>query len=123
MLLIELLKYVGIDLNRVLDGSIVPVEGVDVNFVLYNFALMVFIFSVISFLSVLNIIFYFLIIMYSDKSKFILDLSNKRPLFGKLVKYYKNTRLSLIIVELGFFVWSIGSMIFISYIIFTKCFV
>jgi hypothetical protein len=75
MFLIELFKYVGIDLSGHIGGNVVPVakEGVDLNFMLYNLSLMVFIFSVLSLLSVLNIILYFLIIMYSDKIKFLQD--------------------------------------------------
>jgi hypothetical protein len=50
MFLIELFKYVGIDLSGSL-GDVVPValNVVDVNYVLYKFSAMVFIFSVISF--------------------------------------------------------------------------
>ena len=122
MILKELLKYIGLDLNGI-GGDIVAIDGIDVSFVLYNFGLMVFIFSVISLFSVLNIILYFLIILYSDNSKFILELSNKRPWFGRFIKYYKNSRLSLIVIEFLFFVFSIGGMIFISFIILTKCFI
>jgi len=79
MFLIELFKYVGIELSGTIIGGVVPVavEGVDLNFMLYNFSAMVFIFSVISLISVWNIILYFLVIMYSDKIKIIQDLSKK----------------------------------------------
>jgi hypothetical protein len=122
MILKEILKYIGIDLNGISGGGI-PIEGLDVNAMLYNLSLMVFIFSVISFLSVLNIIIYFIIIIYSDNSKFVLNMSNKRPWFGKFIKYYKSSRLSLIVIEFLFFVFSTGGMVFISFIILTKCFV
>lgn len=111
MLLKEILKYVGIDVNGVFGGSIVPIDGVDVNVVLYNLSLMVLIFSIISLLSVFNVVLYFLVILYSDNSKYVLDLSNKNPLISKIIKKYKNTRLSLIIIELTFFVLSTGGMI------------
>jgi len=45
MLLKELLKYVGIDLDGSgVSGSIVPIEGADVSVILYKLSLMVFIF-------------------------------------------------------------------------------
>ena len=91
MIIKELLKYVGIDLNSGFDVSGVPLEGIDVNFLLYNLSLMVFIFSIISLLSGFNIILYFIVLLYSDNSKFILNLSNKSPLFVKFLKMYKNT--------------------------------
>jgi len=84
---------------------------------------MVFIFSVLSLLSVLNIIIYFLIILYSDKIKFIQDWSTKSPLFAKILKVYKNTRISLIIIEFIFFALCTGGMIFLSFICLTKLFV
>lgn len=84
---------------------------------------MVFIFSVITLFSVLNIILYFLIILYSDNSKFILNMSNKRPWFGTFIKYYKNSRLSLIVIEFLFFGFSTEIMIFISLFILTNAFV
>jgi len=125
MFLIELFKYVGIELSGTIIGGVVPVavEGVDLNFMLYNFSAMVFIFSVISLISVWNIILYFLVIMYSDKIKIIQDLSKKSPLFAKILKTYKNTRIFLIVVEIIFFVACIGGMIFMSFIILTKTFV
>jgi hypothetical protein len=125
MFLIELFKYVGIDLSGTIIGGVVPVavEGVDLNFMLYYLSAMVFIFSVISLISVLNIILYFLVIMYSDKIKFIQDLSKKSPLFAKILKSYKNTRIFLIVVEIIIFVECTGGMIFISFIILTKTFV
>jgi hypothetical protein len=122
MFLTELFKYVGIDLS----GNVVTpvaIEGADLNFLLYNLSLMVFIFSVISLLSVLNIIIYFLIIIYSDKIKFIQDWSKKSKLFAKIFKSYKNTRLTLIVIEFLFFIFSTGGMIFISFIFLTKTFV
>lgn len=73
MLLKEILKYMGIDSN----GGGVVLEGV--NAALYNFSLSVFIFSVISLLCFFNILIYFIIVLYSDNSKFILDMCNKRP--------------------------------------------
>jgi hypothetical protein len=122
MIIKELLKYVGIDLNSGFDVSGVPLEGIDVNFLLYNLSLMVFIFSIISLLSGFNIILYFIVLLYSDNSKFILNLSNKSPLFVKFLKMYKNSRLSLIIIESLFFVLSTGGMIFISFLILTNVF-
>jgi hypothetical protein len=55
MILKEILKYAGFDLNGA-EGSVgvVPVDGFDVNYVLYNFSLMTFIFSVISLLCDIN---------------------------------------------------------------------
>lgn len=123
MIIKELLKYVGIDLNSGFAVSGVPLEGIDVNLILYNLSLMVFIFSIIALLSGFNIILYFIVLLYSDNSKLILNLSNKSPLFVKFLKMYKNSRLSLIVIESLFFVLSTGGMIFISFFILTKCFV
>lgn len=122
MFLKELLKYIGIDLNGGIGGGIVPIEGVDVNFILYNFSLMVLIFSIISLLSVFNLILYFFIIKYYE-TNFVLELINKWGLFGKFIKYYKKSRLSLIVIEFLFLVFSSGGMVYISFIVFTKCFV
>lgn len=94
------------------------------NVLLYDFSLMVLFFSVIFYLVFLILYYIFnYIILYSDNSKFILDLSNKRPLFGKIIKRYKNTRWTIIVIELLFFVLSTGGLIFISFIVLTKCFV
>jgi hypothetical protein len=124
MFLIELFKYVGIDLSGY-TGGITPVaiEGVDLNSLLYNFSAMVFIFSVLSLLSVLNIILYFLILRYSYKIQNFQDWSTKSPLFYQNLKSYKNTRLSLIVIEFIFFALCTGGMIFLSFIFLTKTFV
>jgi hypothetical protein len=124
MFLIQLFKYVGIDLSGS-TGAVVPVaiEGVDLNFLLYKFSVMVFIFSVLSLLSVLNIILYFLIIIYSDKIKIFQDWSKKSPLFAKILKAYKNTRIYLIVIEFIVFALCTGGMIFLSFIVLTKTFV
>ena len=124
MFLIEIFKYVGIDLSGHIGGNVpLAIEGVDLNFLLYNFTVMVFIFSVLSLLSVLNIMLYFLIVIYSDDIKFFKDWSKKSPLFAKFLNYYKKTRIYLIVIEFIFFVLCTGGMIFLSFIILTKTFV
>jgi len=113
MFLIELFKHVGNELSGNMGGIVVPLaaEGVDLNFIFYKFTVMVFIFSVLSLLSVLNIKLYFLIIIYSDNIKFLQDWSKKSPLFAKFLKSYKKTRLSLIVIEFIIFILCTGGMI------------
>ena len=124
MFLIEIFKYVGIDLSGNIGGNVpLAIEGVDLNFVLYNFTVMVFIFSVLSLVSVLNIMLYFLIVIYSDDIKIFKDWSKKSPLFAKFLNYYKKSRIYLIVIEFIFFVVCTGGMIFLSFIILSKTFV
>lgn len=117
----ELLKYIGIDINGDKIGGDVVLEGASA--VLYNFSLMVFIFSVISLLSVFNIIIYFIVINYADKSLYFREMCEKRKWFGRIVNYYKKSRLTFIVIEFLFFVMSTVGMIFLSFIVLTRYFV
>jgi hypothetical protein len=64
----------------------------------------------------MNVLIYFLVLLYSDKSKFILNLSEKKPWFNKILTLYKQSRISFIITEIIFFILSVNGMIFISFI-------
>jgi hypothetical protein len=83
MLIKELLKYVGIDLinpdNISVSNSSGNISYKILHEMSYNLSLMVFIFSIICLLSFMNVLIYFLVLLYSDKSKFILNLSEKKP--------------------------------------------
>ena len=65
----------------------------------------------------------------ADNSKFIVDMSNKKPWIAKLIKYYKNSRLSFIAAQRRagrnsiFYFFCISGMIFISFTVLTNCFV
>jgi hypothetical protein len=85
-----------------MDGVVVGVLN-DCNEILWNFSIMVFIFSLISLLSFINIIIYLFVVHFSDNNKFIMDMSNKKTWIKKIITRYKNTRIFFIIIELMFF--------------------
>lgn len=120
MLIKELLKYIGIDINNVDNISASSFSG-NISYeilhdMLYNLSLMVFIFSIICLLSFINVLIYFLVLLYSDKSKFILNLSEQKPWIKRFLNLYKQSRISFIITEIIFFILSVNGMIFISFL-------
>lgn len=116
MLIQVILKYLGINVNGVVAGG-----GLDGGMpaLLSNYSLMVFIFSLICLFSFMNIFLYFMILIYSEKSKFILDLCNRKPWFSKIINLYKKTRISFIVIELLFFIVSITGLIGLSFYLLT----
>lgn len=55
---------------------------------------------------------YFMINYYSDNEKYINKIS-KWPILLKIVKYYKLSNIVSIMIEIGFFLFSIGTIIYV----------
>ena len=94
MFLLEILKNWGID---IFDSTTPP------NVI---FAVCIMILSVLSVLCFINILFYFVVLLIVD-SQFVTDKINKigSKILNKIVKFYKQTRPTLIVFEILLFIW------------------
>ncbi len=81
---------------------------------IFLFACSILILSLISLVCFIQIMLYFLINYYSENEKFINKIS-KLPILLKIVKFYKISNIVSIMIEIGFFLLSMTSIIYLCF--------
>lgn len=102
MILIELLKYLGINIY---DNS-TPPEVI--------YALCIMLLSIMSVICFFNLLIYFIVLFALD-SKYIQDKIDGFKKLQKIINLYKNTRIYFILFEVLLFIWLNGIIILTSY--------
>ncbi len=77
---------------------------------IFLFAVCVLIFSIIALVSFIQILFYLVVIYISDHPILLVKIS-KYPILVKIYKIYKQTRIAYLLLEAGFLIFSLGSII------------
>jgi hypothetical protein len=76
---------------------------------LYYFAFSILVLSIIAFFCFINILIYFSILYIIDKK--IMDRLSKNTILLRIATFYKQTRVYYIVIEVIFFIISLGTVI------------
>lgn len=98
------------DLIRVLDSFGIHVDLSTPQSPLFLFAVSILVFSVIGLVCFIQILIYLVVIYVSDHP-ILLDKISKYPILVRIFKLYKTTRIAYLLLESGFLLFSLGSII------------